>query len=272
MFGNAPKAVWQKWCTVDEKSRIHLACRSLLLDIGGKKILLETGIGSFFSPKLKERFGVVEAQHMLLKNLEKIGTSHDQIDYVILSHLHFDHAGGLLSPYKEGEDPKLLFPKAKFVVGELAFDRAIRPHRRDAASFIPALPALLKKSERLILVEQGKSFHPEVFPEYLEFIYSDGHTPGQMHVLIQGKKEKVLFAGDLIPGKAWVHLPITMGYDRFPEKVIDEKSKLYEKILDEDIQLFFTHDIDHAMAKIKKNEKGRFVTTDTQESLVEYAL
>ncbi len=267
MFGNAPKAVWKKWYPADDQSRIHLACRSLLLEVGNKKVLLETGIGNFFPPKLKKRFGVVEDEHMLLNNLNEMNAPHEEIDYVILSHLHFDHAGGLLSSYKENQKPSLLFPNANYVVGETALGRAKKPHPRDRASFIPELPALLEESGRLIVVAENEFSHPEVLPSYLEFIYSDGHTPGQMHVLAKGEKEKILFAGDLVPGKAWVHLPITMGYDRFPEKVIDEKTQLYDRIVTEDIRMFFTHDIEIATAKIRKSEKGRFETAEEQVSL-----
>jgi len=272
MFGNAPKAVWQRWYPADDHSRIHLACRSLLLAIEDKKVLLETGIGSFFSPKLKERFGVVEKSHMLLENLAKLSIKHEDIDYVILSHLHFDHAGGLLTEYKEGAESSLLFPNAKYVVGETAFERACKPHPRDRASFIPELQPLLQQSGRLVLVPKDHTIHPEVFPEAISFLYSDGHTPGQMHVMVKGDKENLFFAGDLIPGKAWVHLPITMGYDRFPEKVIDEKSDLYEKTVGHDTQIFFTHDIGCAAAKIQKNEKSKFITYDEKVELLAFDL
>jgi glyoxylase-like metal-dependent hydrolase (beta-lactamase superfamily II) len=268
MFGNAPKAVWQKWYPPDEHSRIHLACRSMLVEIDNKKVLLETGIGSFFEPKLKKRFGVVEDEHILLKNLQEIGLSHENIDCVILSHLHFDHAGGLLSSYEDGKNPKLLFPNAQFVVGKQALARAKAPHKRDRASFIPELPNLLENSGKLLIVDERASSHKDVFPDTIEFIYSDGHTPGQMHALVHGSKQSLFFAGDLIPGKAWVHLPITMGYDRYPEKVIDEKESLYSRLIDQDITLFFTHDIEFSSAKIKQNEKGRFETTNENAEIV----
>ena len=268
MFGNAPKAVWQKWYPPDEQSRIHLACRSMLVEIDNKKVLLETGIGSFFEPKLKKRFGVVEDEHMLIKNLQDLGISHAEIDYVILSHLHFDHAGGLLASYLEGKAPELLFPNAQFVVGQKALARAKAPHKRDRASFIRELPNLLENSGRLIVVEEQKTSHKDVFPDQIEFVYSDGHTPGQMHTLVRGSSQSLFFAGDLIPGKAWVHLPITMGYDRYPEKVIDEKERLYSRLIDQDITLFFTHDIEVSAAKITQNEKGRFETTSELADLI----
>ena len=93
MFGNAPKALWTRWAQPDEENRIPLACRALLIEDGDRKILLETGIGAFFEPRLRERFGVVEGDHVLLSSLSALGLTHQDIDVVVLSHLHFDHAG-----------------------------------------------------------------------------------------------------------------------------------------------------------------------------------
>jgi len=119
MFGNAPKPLWQRWITPDERNRIPLACRAMLIreERADRWILLETGIGAFFDPLSRDRYGVQEEQHVLLDSLQIAGVSHEDIDVVVLSHLHFDHAGGLLDVYREGEPHRLLFPGARFVVG-----------------------------------------------------------------------------------------------------------------------------------------------------------
>ena len=154
MFGNAPRALWSRWAKPDELGRVALECRAFLVDDGERRILIETGIGVFFPPELRARYGVVEDRHVLLESLAALGLSDAEIDVVILSHLHFDHAGGLLAAYREGEAPQLLFPRARFVVGRRAFERACSPHQRDRASFIPELPELLSRSGRL---DQGGS-------------------------------------------------------------------------------------------------------------------
>jgi glyoxylase-like metal-dependent hydrolase (beta-lactamase superfamily II) len=268
MFGNAPRPVWEKWLTPDEKGRIPLACRSLLIETGTQKILCETGIGAFFEPKLAERYGVEDGQnHRLLHSLAQLGLSDSDIDIVILSHLHFDHAGGLLPTYSDIEkgNRDLLFPRARYVVGREAWARAINPHPRDRASFIPGLTEQLESSGRLILVDGAK--HKEL-PDQLSFFYTSGHTPGQMHTQFQGTQSQVIFAGDLIPGRAWVHVPITMGYDRFPELLIDEKTQLYERIADQNCWIFFTHDPEKAMAKIARDVKGKYEAHDAHVSAV----
>jgi glyoxylase-like metal-dependent hydrolase (beta-lactamase superfamily II) len=262
MFGNAPKAMWARWIEPDAENRIPLACRCLLVkDLEGRNVLFETGIGAFFEPKLRERYGVVEDRHVLLESLAGAGLSHEDVDVVVLSHLHFDHAGGLLAPWAEGQPPRLLFPNATFLVGAAHWRRAQAPHPRDRASFIPELAGLLEASGRLELVEGSYS---KALGESVRFHFSDGHTPGLMLAEVGG----VVFCADLIPGRPWVHVPITMGYDRAPEMLIDEKRAFLEDKLARGVRLFFTHDHACALARVTRDERGRFGTAAEQASLL----
>jgi len=277
MFGNAPRAVWEKWAAPDELNRIELACRALLASpLEGRTVLFETGIGAFFEPKLRERYGVQESQHVLMDSLREAGFEHEDIDVVVLSHLHFDHAGGLLAPWAEGRAPELLFPNATFVVGAQHWQRALQPHPRDRASFIPELPALLQESGRLEVVDGEYS---RVLGRSVRFTFSDGHTPGLMLAEIVGQPDAagragggVVFCADLVPGRSWVHVPITMGYDRNAELLIDEKKHFLEDKLARDVRLFFTHDPHVAMAQLQRDPKGRFVTIHEQAELKAHAL
>lgn len=262
MFGNAPKALWSRWIEPDAENRIPLACRALLVeDLEGKTVLFEAGIGAFFSPDLKDRYGIVESEHVLLSSLAELGLSDADIDVVVLSHLHFDHAGGLLAAWKAGEPPRLLFPKARFLVGAEHWRRALDPHPRDRRSFIPELHDLLESSGRLELV---KADEPHSLGESVRFHFSEGHTPGLMLAEVASK---LIFCGDLIPGRSWVHSPITMGYDRYPELLIDEKERVLDHCIARGVKLFFTHDHACAMASPKKDAAGRYSSTDPQPSL-----
>jgi len=271
MFGNAPRPMWEKWMPADNLGRIELACRAMLIECGDKKILCETGIGAFFEPKLAERYGVQDPEtHHLIASLKKLKIEEDDIDAVILSHLHFDHAGGLLRTYKESQkgEKSLHFPKAKYIVGEAAWKRSQHPHMRDRVSFIPELAQKLNESKRLVIIPEGAKQIDSILPANISFFYTSGHTPGHMHTLVKGKQNTIVFCGDLIPGTAWLHSPITMGYDRFPEQLIDEKQDLYSRAIPEKWFFFFTHDPKYAASKCFLDDKKKVTPMELQSELV----
>lgn len=262
MFGNAPRAVWSRWIAPDEQNRIPLACRALLVrEDSGRCVLLEAGIGAFFEPKMRERFGVVEEHHVLLQSLAALGVRPEDIDVIVLSHLHFDHAGGVLQAWAPDRPPALAFPRARYVVSERAWARANEPHPRDRASFIPALQPLLSA--------QGVEILPHDTPrsatlgEGYRFTLSEGHTPGLLLTRVEGAAQgPITFLGDLVPGVPWVHLPITMGYDRYPELLIEEKRSLFDALVARDEWVFFTHDPTVAAARIERDAQGRYTATE----------
>ena len=266
MFGNAPRAMWERWLKPDADHKVPLACRCLLArGLDGKTVLFETGIGAFFEPKMRERFGVAESNHVLLESLAEIGLSDADVDVVVLSHLHFDHAGGLLAPWQADAPARLLFPNATYLVSRGCWERANHPHARDRASFIPELPALLSASGRLEIVE-GE--HSMALGQSVRMHYSDGHTPGLMLAEIVGDagRSGMVFCADLIPGSAWVHVPVTMGYDRYPEMLIDEKKAFLHDMHGRGVRLFFTHDPEIACA-LPQFEQGKYSVQRAQAHL-----
>jgi glyoxylase-like metal-dependent hydrolase (beta-lactamase superfamily II) len=266
MFGNAAKAVWERWLPADDHNRIRLATRALLLISKKETILFETGIGGYMAPKFRDRYGVDEPGHVLLESLSQKGVSPTDVTHIICSHLHFDHAGGLLSTWKEGREPKLLFPNAQYYVGEEAWERANHPHPRDRASFIPQLQDKLAQSKRLTLIRKGTVFSFDEFE--LRFFHSDGHTPGLLCSDLLFGNDRLVYASDLIPGRFWVHLPISMGYDRFPELLIDEKRVLLTSMAKENSWLFYVHDPDFAVSQVRvDDERKTFVAVDALKDL-----
>lgn len=270
MFGNAPRAVWQRWCEPDEQGRIELACRCFLVDDGTRKILVEAGVGAFFEPQLRQRYGVVKQEHVLLSSLAALGVAPGDVDVVFLSHLHFDHAGGLLKAYREGQAHELCFPRAEYVVGQVAWERARSPHARDRASFIPELIRLLEATRRVHLAAETEKNHPAL-GERIRLRFSHGHTPGMMLPTFEGRAAGATFCADLVPGVPWVHLPITMGYDRFPELLVDEKRELYGD-LREGQWLLFTHDRKVAAGRLISDQAGKYSVEEQKGDFVDWDL
>lgn len=270
MFGNVPREMWSRWAPPDERGRIELACRAFLLEEAGQRALFEAGIGAFFDAKMRERFGVTGDGHGLLESLARGGVAPDDIDVVVLSHLHFDHAGGLLSAFRADHEFELVFPRATFVVGERALERARRPHPRDRASFIPELLPLLDASGRLHVVPEGAEF-TQLLGERVRLRSSEGHTPGMRLAEMRGAAATAVFCADLVPGRAWVHLPVTMGYDRAPEQLIDEKKEFYES-LGVGGWLLFTHDVDVAAGRLRVDDRGRYGTEGSIGEFVDWDL
>ena len=258
MYGNAPRALWERWSPPDERHRIELACRAMLVETNdGRRVLCEAGIGVFFPPESRDRFGVVEPDHRLVANLAAEGLKPDDIDVVVLSHLHFDHAGGLLGPHEDGA--QLLFRKSQFVVSRPAWERAFAPHARDRASFIPAINTQLAATGRVELLDGPRS--ATLGPDW-HFHLSEGHTPGLLLAEVPTEAGPLLFASDAIPGRPWVHTAITMGYDRFPERLIEEKEALLADLHARGGSVFFTHDPEVSRGRVHRDERGRFGVVD----------
>lgn len=267
MFGNAAKPVWERWIPADEKNRLSLATRALLVRTQNETLLFEAGIGAYMEPMLRERYGVEEPEHVLLRSLSELGVSQEAVTHIFISHLHFDHAGGLLSAWQAGHAGELLFPNARYHVGEQAWQRAISPHPRDRASFIPRLHQLLEQSGRLALIQEGETFSYDDLQ--LRFFISQGHTPGLMCADLHFGAERLVYASDLIPGRPWVHLPISMGYDRFPELLIDEKKTLLDSLVKDNAWLFYVHDPEIAASRVQAEpEKHTYAAIETRKDLL----
>lgn len=266
MFGNCPRSLWSRWYPPDAENRIALNCRALLVqEDSGRRVLFEAGVGAFFAPDYRARYGIEEEHHVLLDSLREVGVDPAQIDVIVLSHLHFDHAGGVLSRWRKDHGLALVFENARYVVGERAWQRAIAPHPRDRASFIAELPDLLAATRRVERVSGNTS---AVLGAGYTFEFSQGHTPGLMMTRIEASDPGPLhYISDLAPGIPWIHAPITMGYDRSPERLIDEKIEKLQAVAESNEWLFLTHDIESAICRVGRDARGRFSALDARSEL-----
>jgi glyoxylase-like metal-dependent hydrolase (beta-lactamase superfamily II) len=267
LFGDLPRALWSRWMVPDEHNRVATPGRVLLADgLSGARVLFGTGIGAFLKPALRERHGVEEPAHMLLRSLRAIGLRHLDIDAIILSHLHIGHAGGLLFPWRPEAQPALLFPNARYLVSNSAWRRANEPHLRDRTHFLPELVSLLDDSGRLELV---RGEYSRALGESVRFHHSEGYTPGMMLPEIVGPRGRdgMVACADLIPGRAWLHAPVTGGLARSAEQLVDEKRAFLIDAHARRLRLHFACDPDVASVRLARDEDQRFVPRDPLTSL-----
>lgn len=243
MFGVVPKVLWERKAPADEKNRIRLALRSVLIRTGRALVLVETGLGTKTSKKFQD---IYEISHDpgLLPSLQKLGFRAEDIDYVINTHLHFDHCGGNTIEQEKGVIVPA-FPKARYVIQEGEWYDARHPNVRDQASYLGENFMPLEKSGQLLLVRGDAEITAGV-----EVILTPGHTASHQSVKITSRGNVLFYLGDLVPSSAHIGLPYVMSYDLYPLETLKTKKKIYDQALAEDWTLAFVHDPIHSFGKI----------------------
>ncbi len=249
MFGIIPKPLWQKTNPSDERNRITLGVRCLLLESESKKILVDTGMGNNWDEKFISIYNVDQSENDLIKSLKFHRITPDQITDVILTHLHFDHTGG--STKLESDNLIPAFPNAKYYVQKKHFDWAQNPNDRDKGSFIPATFLPLHENGVLSFVNGDEFFDDEI-----QLLTINGHTIAQQMLKLSDSSNTFLFCGDLIPTMYHIPIPYVMGYDIQPLETVKEKKKFLQSAVDENWKLIFEHDTENVCATIQKTEKG----------------
>jgi glyoxylase-like metal-dependent hydrolase (beta-lactamase superfamily II) len=249
MFGVVPKPLWGKMNPPDDRNRIELAARSLLIVGNGRKILVDNGNGPKFSNKQIDIYRLDTSRFELHQSLKEQGFSSDDITDVILTHLHFDHAGG--STYRTNGELRPTFPKARYYVQKAHWQQALSPTEKDRGSFMADDFIPLKEHGILEFVE-GEF---ELFPG-ISLMVMNGHTAAQQLPKVSDGKTTILFCCDLFPTTSHIPLPYIMAYDLRPLTTLEEKKKVLKKAVDEDWILFFEHDPVTIAGKVKATEKG----------------
>ncbi|VFQ43507.1 MBL fold metallo-hydrolase [Desulfoluna butyratoxydans] len=248
MFGVVPKPLWEKKIASDDKNRIPLKARSLLLRGNGRNILVDTGCGTKFSDKELAIYGVTSTRSPD-QALSDFGLSTAEITDVILTHLHFDHAGGTTF-LKDGKAVPT-FPNATYYTQKRQLNWAKHPTLRDRASFFAENWAPMEESGQLTVLDGN------TLPiDGIDLLFSDGHTCGQQLPLIHGEEGALLYCGDLIPTSAHIPVPWHMGYDNQPLLIMSEKENVLKQAVAGNWTLFFEHDPAIAAATVKEGRKG----------------
>jgi len=249
MFGIIPRPLWEKTNPPDARNRIELASRALLVIGNGRNILIDNGNGPKFTEKQIDIYGLDTSTSELHSSLRAKGLSPSDITDVILTHLHFDHAGG--STQRENGKLVPTFPNATYYVQRAHWEQAVHPTEKDRGSFMPD-DFLPLNQHGVIRFVEGEI---ELFPQ-ISLIVTNGHTTAQQLPKIADGERTLLYCCDLFPTASHVPLPYIMAYDLRPLTTLDEKKRVLASAVDNDWMIFFEHDPRNICGKVKRTEKG----------------
>jgi glyoxylase-like metal-dependent hydrolase (beta-lactamase superfamily II) len=261
MFGVVPKPLWERRIPPDERNRIQLGMRCLLVEHDDGYVLIDNGAGNKETPKFHDIYGVENAgrngRTLLEDALESLGVSPADVRIMIDTHLHFDHAGGN-TWVDAGGVVRPAFPTARYVVQEEEYAFATHPNERTVASYFPHNFEPVRAAGQFDFV-RGEA---EV-ASGIRVIPTPGHTPHHQSVLVESHGERAFFAADLIPTAAHLSLPWIMGYDLQPLVTLETKRKVLHRAAAEDWLLVFEHDAKIAWGRVTHDGKSYVLRADS---------
>lgn len=254
MFGVVPKPLWERRIPADERNRIPLGMRCLLIEHDVGLVLIDTGAGNKESEKFHDIYGVENAgsygRTALEDGVRAAGHRPEDVALVINSHLHFDHGGG--NTYRDADGTvKPSFPNARYVVQQGEYHFATHTNERTAASYFPHNFVPVYEADRFDLVDGERELVPGI-----RVIPTPGHVPFHQAILIDGGGERAFFLGDLVPTAAHLPLPWIMGYDVEPLVTLETKRRILERAMKEQWLVIFEHDASVAWGKVGHDGKG----------------
>ena len=235
MFGSVPKPLWERRTAPDEKNRISLATRPLLVRTPTHNVLIDAGIGGKMSDKDVHIYGIDRRPGLEASLAERAGLTVDDIDTVIASHLHFDHAGGFTTP----RDGRLVptFPRATYYIRRAEWEDATHPHERNRASYLPENFVPLQEAGVIRFMDEDGDVLPGISVRR-----TGGHTMHHQLIRIESGGRTGVFTADLMPTAAHVDIPWIMGYDLYPMDTLLYKKQFVPEAIAGQYVIFFEHD------------------------------
>lgn len=261
MFGVVPKPLWSRRILPDERNRIPLAMRCLLIEHDRGLVLVDVGAGNKEDSKFHDIYGVenagAEGRTLLEDGLRAVGFSPGDVTLVIDTHLHFDHAGG--NTWRDASGAvRPVFEQARYVVQRGEYDWATHTNERTAASYFPHNFEPIVQAGLFDFVEGER----EIWPG-LRVIPTPGHTPWHQSVLLESGGEKLFYPADLMPTSAHVPLPWIMAYDVEPLVTLETKRQILKRAVAEEWLVMFEHDATVPFGRVKVDGKGYHVEAES---------
>jgi len=247
MFGIVPKPVWEKVAVPDERNRVQLSLNPLLVRTGSKNILVDTGIGSKRDAKWNDLYGV-DHRWSVPESLRSLGLTTRDIDYVVPSHMHFDHMGGATT--LEAGKPVPTFPRATYLIQRREWEAAHDTNPRTKGSYWTDDFDPLERAGRVKLLDGDEEVAPGV-----RLQHTNAHTQGHQIVRLESEGRQAVYLGDLMPTSGHLKPAWCMGYDVFPYEVARLKIEILSRAAREDWLLIFDHDVRVSTARVVKGEK-----------------
>jgi glyoxylase-like metal-dependent hydrolase (beta-lactamase superfamily II) len=259
MFGVVPKIIWEKMVNCDEKNRVDLDLNLFLVKTKNKNILIDAGMGETLTDRMKRIYGI-EKNSNLNQGLAKFGLKPEDIDLVIPTHLHMDHAGGVVK-FNENDEKVPTFPNARHIIQSQEWEDALCPDERTMATYFPENFFILRDFNLLDLVDGEKEIEPGI-----KVILTGGHTRGHQAVLIDTGNEKILCPGDILPTQNHLKIPYVASVDTYPLETMKVKKDFLERCLNDGWHVAFDHDTELKLAKLeKKEDKIEIIKVPIQE-------
>lgn len=257
MFGVVPKVLWEKTNPPDDRNRILMGLNCLLVIGRGKRILIDTGVGRKNDPKFCDIYGI-ERRPTLIESLKRYGLGPEDIDIVINTHLHFDHAGGNTDLDDKGKALPA-FPNARYFIQKGEWDTALTPNERTRATYLKENFLPLEEAKCIDLIDGDVEIIKGI-----RTLKTPGHTMHHQSVMIESGGVSGLFMGDLIPMSPHLHLPYIMAYDLYPLTTLETKRWLLARAMDEEWIVFLEHDPEMKAGKVRK-QNNRYVLEEIKE-------
>lgn len=257
MFGVIPRVMWEKLIPPDEKNMIPMVNNVFLLKAHGKNILFETGLGSTLSDREKIVYNA-DGNSSLESGLASLGIKMEQIDSVILTHLHTDHAGGAVKFENDKFVPA--FPNATYFISQKEWEVATNPNERTSAVYVPERYLALKDSGQVEFIDGDG----ELFPG-ISTVHTGGHTEGHFGIEIESEGERLFYYADIFPTSAHMRVPFIPATDLFPLDSMDIKRKKLAEIIADNVIMAFDHDVEIPFARIKQDGKKILVESAENE-------